>query len=92
MDDDQKDTLTLIVVGVVFLMGGGLTMVASKVMPSLQAFLADAGLLVPAEDAVFAIADTGTGPSALAALGVLGILGLLIVLAPALRRSKDGER
>ncbi|MEO4039912.1 hypothetical protein [Micrococcus luteus] len=92
MDENTKDQMTLMLVGILFLMGGGLSMVAGAVLPPVQEFMATAGILVPAKAAVFELADTGTGPSAWFLLALLGLLCTLIVLGPKLSRPKDGDR
>ena len=92
MDENTKDQMTLMLVGALFLMGGGLSMVAGAVFPPVQAFLTDNGILVPASQAVFELADTGTGPSAWALLTLLGLVCLLIVVGPKVRHPKNGDR
>lgn len=92
MDENTKDQMTLMLVGVFFLMGGGLSMVAGAVLPQVQAFLTDTGILVPAEEAVFELADTGAGPAAWFLLAILGVVCALIVIGPKLTRPKDRDR
>ena len=45
MDENTKDQMTLMLVGTLFLMGGGLSMVAGAVFPPVQAFLMDLSLI-----------------------------------------------
>lgn len=88
---DEKDTLTLVGVGALFLGGGGLTAVLGSIIPPVQATLVDWGILVAADSALVEIPGTGLGPSVTATLIALGLICLLIVIAPVLRKANKDE-
>ncbi len=92
MDEETKDQMALILVGIFFVAGGGLSMFAGTVFPKAQALLEKTGILVPADQSIFEIADTGTGPSTLFLLILLGLICLLVVVGPKMSKPKGGER
>lgn len=90
--EDEKDTLALIGVALAFIMAGGVPAVLGAVFPSVQAFLMQWGVLVPARASIFEIPGTGMGPSTMALLVLLGLVCLAGVLGSKVKRRKGDER
>lgn len=78
---DGTDIIWITLAGMFFLGTGAFTAWAASAMNSVRQSLLEIGLLVPADQAAFELADTGVGVSLPLVLGAAAVLVAIVMIA-----------